>query len=211
MQPMSVAELERFVLSKPSFDAAGLIVAASDDKLLGFAHAGFGPNEKQSWLSTERGTTCLVMLRGDADAAIAGELLARSEAYLRSRGAQQVYGGGCYPLSPFYYGLYGGSEFSGILQSDVERTKIFEQHGYREARRTIVLERELAGFRPEIDRQQLQIRRHTVFESIPDPPTTSWWQACLFEPLDRTRGVLMSRGSCEPVASVNFWNMETMV
>src|SRR5262249_35289649 len=60
-------------------------------------------------------------------------------------------------------------------------------------------------------RQQLQIRRHTVFESIPDPPTTSWWQACLFEPLDRTRGVLMSRGSCEPVASVNFWNMETMV
>ena len=46
MQPMSIAVLERYVLSKPTFDPQGLIVATDEDKLVGFAHAGFGPDEQ---------------------------------------------------------------------------------------------------------------------------------------------------------------------
>ena len=45
MQPMSTAVFERFVLSKPTFDRQGLVVAVDEDKIVGFAHAGFGPTE----------------------------------------------------------------------------------------------------------------------------------------------------------------------
>jgi GNAT superfamily N-acetyltransferase len=211
MQPMSPAVLERFVFSKPTFDRNGLIVAVEGDKVLGFAHAGFGPSEDQSTLCFEHGVTCLVMLRPDAEASIAGELLARSEAFLHDRGAKTLYGGGSYPLSPFYYGLYGGSEFSGVLQSDLRMQAIFQEHGYHEAKRSMVLHRDLAGFRPAVDRAQLQIRRHTTVEMFVDPPTTTWWEACIFEPFDRTRCILVERDGGPPRAAVNFWSMETMV
>jgi GNAT superfamily N-acetyltransferase len=211
MQPMSMAVFERYVLSKPVFDRQGLFVAHEADKVLGFAHAGFGPSEDQNGLSMERGVTSLVMLRPEVESQVAGELLARSEDYLRSRGAQQLYGGGNYPLSPFYYGLYGGSEFSGILHRDARMQTLFRDHGYQELRRTLVFHRELCDFRPVVDRQQLKIRRQFTVESIVDPPTTTWWEAVIFEPFDRTRCLLVPKDGGPPQASVNFWNMETMI
>jgi GNAT superfamily N-acetyltransferase len=209
MQPMSMAVFERFVLSKPVFERRGLIVAVEDGKALGFVHAGFGPSADGGTLSTARGVTCLLMLRPEADPSLAGPLLAASESYLRDTGAVELYGGGCYPLSPFYYGLYGGSELSGVLDSDTRLQAIFADHGYRAAKRSLVLHRDLAGFRPVIDRQQMQIRRQTSVEMLVDAPTTNWWEACIFEPFDRTRCVLNARDGGTP-ASVNFWNMETM-
>jgi len=209
MQPMSVAVLERFVFSKPTFDRYGLIVAVEDGKVQGFAHAGFGPSENQNTLAIESGVTCLVMLRPEAPAPVAGELLKHCEAYLAARGAKVLYGGGNFPLAPFYTGLYGGSEFSGVLDSDPRLQAIFCEHGYREARRSLVLQRDLATFRPQVDRQQMQIRRQTTFDIIIDPPTTTWWDAVLFEPFDRTRSFLLPRAGAAPAALVNFWAMET--
>jgi GNAT superfamily N-acetyltransferase len=210
MQPMSMAALERYVLAKPTFDRDGLLVAVEDDRLVGFAHAGFGPSEDRHTLSTERGVISLVMLRPDADPATANELLLRAENYLRSRGATQIYGGGSYPLSPFYYGLYGGSEFSGVLDSDVAQTGIFQSHGFQVLERNVVLNRDLAGFRPLVDRQQIQLRRTTRVEAIIDPATTSWWDAVMFEPFDRTRWELLDRDTGSLLASVYFLNLETM-
>ncbi len=211
MQPMSMAVLERYVLSKPVFDRQGLFVAHEADKVVGFAHAGFGPSDDQNGLSTARGVTSLVMLRPEIESAVAGELLARSEEYLRSRGAEQLHGGGNYPLSPFYYGLYGGSEFSGILQRDARMQTLFRDHGYQELRRTLVFHRELADFRPVVDRQQLKIRRQFTVETIVDPPTTTWWEAVIFEPFERTRCLLVPKDGGPFQAAVNFWNMETMI
>ncbi len=209
VQPMSVAALERFVFSKPTFDRYGLIVAVEDGQVQGFAHAGFGPSKDQNTLSTENGVTSLVMLRPEVDPSVARELLARCEAYLAGRGAKVLYGGGNFPLAPFYTGLYGGSEYSGVLDSDPRLQSIFREHGYAEAKRSLVLRRELAGFRPQVDRQQMQIRRQTTFETIIDPRTTTWWEAVLFEPFDRTQCYLQPRDRGGPTASVNFWAMET--
>jgi ribosomal protein S18 acetylase RimI-like enzyme len=211
MQPMSAAVLERFVFSRPTFDRNGLIVAVDEDKLLGFAHAGFGPSEDQSTLSLEQGVTCLIMVKPGVEPSIAGELLARCEVFLQALGAKTLYGGGSYPLAPFYYGLYGGSEFSGVLDSDTRTQAIFQAHGYRVFKRSLVLHRDLAGFRPVVDRVQMQIRRQTSVEMVVDPPTATWWEACVFEPFDRTRCVLMARDGGPPLAAVNFWSMETML
>jgi len=203
MQPMSMAVLERYVLSKPVFDRQGLIIAHEADKVVGFAHAGFGPSEDQNGLSMERGVTSLVMLRPEVESAVAGELLARSEEYLRTRGAVQLFGGGNYPLSPFYYGLYGGSEFSGVLHRDARMQTLFRDHGYQELRRTLVFHRELSDFRPVVDRQQLKIRRQFTIETIVDPSTTTWWEAVMFEPFERTRCLLVPKDGGAPQASVS--------
>ncbi len=208
---MSMAVFERYVLSKPIFDRHGLIVAHDAEKVVGFAHAGFGPSDGQNGLSTQRGVTSLVMLRPEVESEVAGELLARSEQYLRSHGATHLYGGGNYPLSPFYYGLYGGSEFSGVLQRDQRMQSLFRDHGYQELHRAAVFHRELCDFRPAIDRQQLKIRRQFTVETIVDPPTTTWWEAVIFEPFERTRCLLTPKDGGPALASVNFWNMETMV
>jgi GNAT superfamily N-acetyltransferase len=188
----------------------GLIVAVEEDKLLGFVHAGFGPTPDHSSLSTETGVTCVLMLRPEVDAGVAAELLARSQQYLVSHGSKTLVGGGHYPLSPFYYGLYGGSEFSGVLDSDAHTQAILQGHCYQCERRSLVLQRDLARFRPVVDRQQMQIRRHTTFEAVVDPPTTSWWEAVIFEPFERIQFLLRPREGGEPAAVVNVWSMETM-
>jgi ribosomal protein S18 acetylase RimI-like enzyme len=211
MQPMSVAVLDHYVLSKPTFDPLGLIVAAEEDRLVGFAHAGFGPNGDGSSISTERGVISMVMLRPDAESAVAGELLSRCEAYLKDRGAKTINGGGSYPWSPFYYGLYGGSEPSGVLESDASLQAVFCEAGYREVRRSLVLHRELAGFRPVVDRQQMQIRRTTRLETTVDAPAKNWWDAVMFEPFERTRWALVEREGGPSLASFYSWNLETMI
>ena len=167
MQPMSMAVLERYVLSRallrsPRADR-GLRRPKADKKIVGFAHAGFGPSADQNTLSTERGVTCLVLLRPDAEPSVAGELLARCEGYLRASGSKTLFGGGNYPLSPFYFGLYGGSELAGVLDSDPKLQALFRDQGYREIGRSLILRRDLTQFRPIVDRQQMQIRRHNTF------------------------------------------------
>ena len=61
---------------------------------------------------------------------------------------------------------------------------IFREQGYKPVKTSLVLHRELASFRPLVDRQQLQIRRHTTVEAAVDPPTTTWSEACIFESFD---------------------------
>jgi GNAT superfamily N-acetyltransferase len=210
MQPMSAAVLERFVLAKPYFDRHGLIVARDGDKVLGFAHSGFGPGSDENSLSTDQGVISLVMVRPEIDDSVASQLLERSESYLHSRGAKELYGGGYPPLAPFYFGLYGGSELSGVLKSDPREQALFARHGYQPAKTSLVLHRDLGQFRPVVDRQQMQIRRHSTFQTIVDPPSKTWWDACLFEPLERAQFLLVPREGGATLASAYFWNMETM-
>lgn len=211
MQPMSVAVLERFVFSKPTFDSRGLFVAAEGDKLLGFAHGGFGPSEDHHALDTGVGVVSLVLVRPEADPAVAGELRACVESYLQARGARTIFGGGRYPFCPFYYGLYGGSEITGMLDSDPRLQAVFQSAGYEVAESRLVLRRELAGFRPPVDRNQMQLRRHTTLDTIIDAPTKTWWGAIVLEPFERTQYFLQTRDGETGSASVQFWNMETMI
>jgi ribosomal protein S18 acetylase RimI-like enzyme len=211
MQPMSVALLESLVLAKPTFDRLGLVLAVDDGKPLGFAHAGFGATADEAGISPEVGVISMLMLRmPDTDPAVAGELLRRSETYLRSRGAKAIMAGGSQHFNQFYLGLYGGSELSGILGSDAAGQAFFTAHGYREIERSRVLHRELGSFRPVVDRQQMQIRRRTSLQVSNDPPASSWWDACTFGAFERTLFKLQSRDGGELVARAMFWDMELL-
>lgn len=211
MQPMSADLFEQFVLAKPYFDNQGLIVAADNGRPVGFVHAAFGPGDAEDRLSTRFGVTCLVLVRLDYQRqGIGAQLLARSEAYLRGRGAQVLYAGGIAPLNGFYLGLYGGSELPGVLDSDSQAQQLFLSQHYREIDRTHVLQRDLTGFRAPVDRQQMQIRRRSTVEVIGDPAARTWWQACAWSLLGRTRFELTLRDSPGAAASATFWSIQPL-
>jgi ribosomal protein S18 acetylase RimI-like enzyme len=141
---------------------------------------------------------------------IGAELLARSEDYLRRRGAQVIYGGGIAPLNGFYLGLYGGSELPGILDADAGEQRLFQSHGYREIDRVHVFERLLGGFRPAIDRCQMQVRRRSTITAIDDPPAANWWEACAWSGLEPTRYELALRDAGRVVAYASTWTIEPL-
>lgn len=211
MQPMSAGLFEHEVLAKPYFDNAGLIVAVDGDEPVGFAHAAFGPNEGETSLCTRFGVTCLVMVRANfQNRGIGGELLDRSERYLTRMGAEVLYAGGIRPLNAFYLGLYGGCELPGVLDSGPRAQRLFLSRGYKEIDRSIVLHRDLVGFRAPVDRKQLLIRRNYLVRSIPDPTPASWWEACTWGALERTRFELVPSQGGAVAAQATFWSMQPL-
>ena len=210
VQPISVDLFEQLVLGKVYFDSEGLILAFDDDLPVGFAHAAFGPNEGRNRISTEAGVTCMLIVRPDcAEAEVAAGLLKQCEAYLCRHGAKVLYGGAVEPLNPFYLGLYGGSALPGVLNSDVVARDLYQSHGYEEVERTLIFRRPLDGFRPPIDRRQMQLRRQMIVETSADPPVGSWWEACTAGDFELTRFELRPRGggsvvACATVRSMDF-------
>jgi len=207
-QPMTVAMLEALVLAKPYFDREGLIVAVEDGRPVGFVVAGFGPTEDEQNLSHRFGVISLVMVREDCKRrGIGRALLEHGEKYLHEHGAQVIYGGGIYPLNPFFRGLYGGSELPGVLDSAPYSRRLFESCSYRPIDHCLILELTLANFRAPVDRQQLQVRRATRIETVDDPPSRSWWEACTTCGLDLFRFQLLGRNDETPQAWATFCNL----
>jgi GNAT superfamily N-acetyltransferase len=210
LQPMTSAALEAAVFSKPYFDRQGLVVAREDDRIVGFAHAAFGPTADGAALDTTVGTTLLVVVPPhDRRAEIEDGLLARTETYLRQRGARTIRGGGTPDLGGFYLGLYGGSDLPGILDSSPAMQEVFRRAGYGEAERIAVLRRELAGFRPPINRLQLAIRRATTLRVIDEPCRRTWWEAATTTGIALRRYEL--RGEAEALlGSASFWDVQPL-
>jgi GNAT superfamily N-acetyltransferase len=209
-QPISVELLERFVFARLYFDYPGLIIARDDERPVGFAHAGYGPNAEENNISTEMGTTNLLLLRAEyaEQLEVASGLLEESENYLRAHGTRVMFGGGIRPLNGFYFGLYGGSVLPGVLASDALAQQLYPAHGYQEIDRTLLWQRDLANFEAPMERRQMQIRRQMIVEVTPDPPPRTWWDACITVEFELTRFDLVPRGGGPPVGSAVFRGME---
>jgi ribosomal protein S18 acetylase RimI-like enzyme len=200
---------DEFVLAKTYFDPEGLILACDGCEVLGFAHAAFGANDAEDGISTDLGTTALLMVRPGCDEAlVAGELLEQSEAYLRRHNAKVIYGGGIRPLNGFYLGLYGGSELPGVLETDIVAQQAFASHGYREIDRTLLFRRNLSRFEAVVDRRQMQVRRQMVVEVVMDPPPRTRWEAWTEGVFDRMRFSVVPRTGGPAVATATFRRME---
>ncbi len=222
VQPMSVALLDEYVLSKPYFDRRGLIVAVDGDDVaqqmpVGFVHAGFGANASGDDIDMATGVVSMLMTHPlDVRAEIERELLGHAEAYLAERGAKRILLGGVGRNCPFYLGLYGGSAMPGVLDSDESLLALAKAavdgdgaaRGYRATGRRTVWHRELATLRPLVDRTQMQIRRRANAESTFDPPAECWWDACVYGPVDRTRFDLVGRDDAAVWAWAEFWSMD---
>ncbi len=210
MQPMTTAELEAGVFSKPYFDRRGLIVATENDNIVGFAHAGFGPTADQKGIDTRVGSTLLAVVPPhSSEQEISDQLLVRCERYLRECGATCLLGGGSDVYRGFYLGLYGGSDLPGILDSSSMMQQMFERAGYRQQQRITVHRRPLEGFRVPVNRLHIAIRRRTVMHVIDEPERRTWWEAATTTGVALRRYELRNKTD-DVLGSATFWDMQPL-
>ncbi len=206
----STTILEHLVFSKPYFDPAGLIVAVEDGVRVGFAHAGFGPNEANTGLSTDVGVLCLIGVRPThRRRGVGSELLRRAEDYLRGKGAATAFAGGLPPYNPFYFGLYGGSDSAGFLASDHDAEPFLKKHGYRVRESCRVLQCRLDVPLNVVDARFAAMRRRYEMRTVPRSGADVWWRECVRGPLELVEFRLIDKGTQQGVASAFLWEIET--
>ncbi|MGE3809649.1 MAG: GNAT family N-acetyltransferase, partial [Gemmataceae bacterium] len=202
--------LERHVFAKPYFDPAGLIVAVDEnDKLVGFAHAGFGPNKKETALSLQAGVTSVILVMPSHQRkGIGSELLGRCEEYLIQKGARSVFAGPMWPLTPFYFGLYGGSDLPGFLVSDEGAAPFLEYHGYRPSNTYLVFQRSLEKPVSIPDGRFAALRRKYTVRVVPPSSVGTFWHEAVFGPVEPLEFRLEEIVTAKPVARALVWEME---
>lgn len=208
------SNLDHHVFSKPYFDAQGLILAiksGAESQPLGFVHAGFAANEDLSDLDTSVGVISqLKVVPGEHEQAVGHELLTRACDYLKSAGASVVHGGTHFPYSPFYMGLYGGSQVPGIVAEDELTLELMQRFGFAEQDRIVILERRLAGFRTIVDREQMALRRQYQINAVADPLEKSWWESCTLGMSERDRFSVYHKANQAVCGSVSYWDMQPL-
>ncbi len=202
---------ERCVLSKPFFDAEGLILAHRDGQVVGFVHCGFGPNGDRTDIDHSSGIICILLTVPDKEKReVCFGLIDRAEEYLISHGSEQITTGTDFPYSPFYLGLYGGSNVPGIVSENQSIIDVFKARGYAEAQKVLIMQRSLHDFRAVLDRQQTTVRRGYRIEHDQDPLPESWWEACTLGNTDRSIFKLIDRKNNQRHGHIAYWDIEPL-
>lgn len=202
---------EFFLFSKPYFDPDGLIIAQADGQIAGFAWAGFGPNDSESALDHGSGAVCLLgVAPSHRRQGIGSELLRRAETYLHSRGSKEVFAGPMYPLNPYTFGLYGGSNSAGFLNSDPLARPFFEHQGYTAASSCLVWQRVL---QQTLNIADGRFAAHRLRYEICTNPFrgATWWQECVLGPIELYEFRLQDKLTGRNAARALLWEMETYV
>ena len=143
---------------------------------------------------------------GPDERAVGLELLARAEGYLKGRGARVIYAGGQAPLDPFYRSIYGGSEWSGILDEHRAFRATVEAAGYGVAAESALLDLDLKA--PEArDPKAPILRRQARLEVVEDAAPTGWWEALEFGPRPINRYRLVAKADGAELARASTWDM----
>lgn len=210
VRPLGPHEFDSLVLSRVGFDREGLIVAEDDERLVGFAHAGFGPGSPigpAHLLDGELGTVGMVVVEPGLEGSDLGrDLLLEAEGYLKRRGAKVIYAGGLYPLNPFYWGIYGGSEWAGVLESHTAFRRAATSAGYEPASSVVLLDLELN--RVEVrDPKAPIIRRQARLEVVEDAVPVDWWESQAIGHSQILRFRLISKSDGTVFAHASTWDM----
>jgi ribosomal protein S18 acetylase RimI-like enzyme len=201
--------LEYFFFSKPYFDPNSLLIALEEERIVGFAWCGFGPDETESALDCRHGIVCLLgVLPSHRRQGIGSELLHRAEDYLRRQGSEVLFAGPAYPFNPYAFGLYGGSSSPGFLDSDPLARPFFEHHGYTLESNCLVFQRSLQSALNLADGRFAAHRLRYEVHANPFQGTT-WWQECMLGPVELHEYRLQDKLTSRTAARVLLWEMET--
>jgi ribosomal protein S18 acetylase RimI-like enzyme len=208
--PLTVHEFDQHVVGGPLFDAKGMVVAERDGVVVGFVHAGFGPaavSDPPLHTAAAMGTVAMLVVDpGREEEGLEDSLLAEAERYLRRHGAEVIYAGGQLPLNPFYWGVYGGSEWSGVLDSHTSFHRVLERAGYVPVSTSVLLEVDLSE--PERrDPRGVLLRRQTRLEIDEEAQPDSWWEALAIGDAHLTHYRLFSRSDEIELAHASSWDM----
>ena len=207
--PMSVMLLEHFVFSKPYFDREGLIVAERDGRVIGFVHAGFGPNPIFSDMETKTGVICMLQTDPEFDSPeLRRDLLQAVEGYLLKRGVQRIIAGPYPPFNPFYHGLHRACELAGVLSGDVILHDLFSSSGYVAADEFLLLSCSLVFMRSVIDRNQRMLTRTHEVRPLFDHEFDNWWDTCTFGPIQRSCFEIVAKQDATTCGSLIWWDLD---
>ena len=205
----SPALLERWLFSKPYFRREDITVAVDGDRAVGFALAGFGPNEDRSALDFEAGVICVVLVRPEARRRGVGrELVRRAEGSLRERGATSVTFGSQWPASPYLFGLYGGSNAPGVLLSEPDAPPFLDALGGRPLDQVLVYQKKLDTPLTVADARFSHLRRRYEVQTLRLAGIATWWQDCVWGQLEPVELRLMDKLTGLPAARAVVWELE---
>ncbi len=205
----TVDAFETLVFSQPYFRRDGLIFAVDGDTMIGFIHAGFGASDDESTLSLERGAICALGVRPDnRKEGVGRELVKRAEEFLQSQGATGITAGASPPHNPFYLGIYGGSQPSGFLETDMSVKPFFESLGYQDAEQHLVYQRNLESSDPMNMKLMQNRRKLKMAIRVPSQDSVTWWWTCRFGRLDSLMFQLSDKSSGEAVATVGVIGLD---
>lgn len=222
--------MEYFTFAKPYFDPQGLIVAEDDGqgttplvsvidttgstppprrRIVGFAHAGFGPDATGATLDYRVGILCALGVHPDyRRQGIGSELLRHAQDYIRGRGVQEFRAGPCPGLNPFTFGLYGGSQSPGFLKTDAAAEPFFLHHGYQVQKTILVMQRSLERSIDLGDGRFPAFRqRFEIFAGL--APRRNWYTECVLGPIELLEYRLKDKSTEEVLAHAALWEMET--
>ncbi len=189
-----------------------MIIACDDGLPIGFCHAGFGPNEEQTALDYTNGVIAMIAVRiAQRRQHVGSELLRRSEEYLVRHGAKELFTGGIKPLNPFtYFGLYGGSNSPGFLESDPAMRVFFEGRGYKKAKRCLVMHRKLDQPLNVVDTRFSSLRRRLDIQAMPRGAGSApgGRSACVEPGSEQFEYRLDEKATGLVVARALYWEME---
>ena len=210
--PLRLAGLvDRWILSKPYFDRNGLILAVDPDtkKVAGFALAGFGPNEERTALDPTGGVICCVIVRPEyRKRGIGRELVTRAEAYLRERGSEVIVFGAQRPFNPFLFGLYGGANSPGILESEPDGDAFLNKVGYEKGEAHVTFQRRLDTPIHVADARFAGLRRRYDIQLIRPTVSSSWWEECIWGTLEPTEFRIVDKMTGQPAGRAVHWDLE---
>ncbi len=209
--PLRVHELDDHAFNPAVFEREGLIVAERDGRPVGFVHSGFGPDPSEPGrplrLDRSMGVVAMLVVEpGDDEAEVARGLVVQAERHLRTAGAQVLYGGGRFPLNPFYWGLYGGSEAAGVPSCHYQFSSALVSLGYEPVGTAVHLHFDLSRPDPRDPRATL-LRRLADLAVDEDPHFTSWWEDAALGDFHPTRVSLRLRPGGQEVARARTWDM----
>ena len=224
---MSASLLEETVFSKAYFDARACLLGEKDKELVGLALLGFGPTEDGSELDRSTAIISRILIApehrnaagSDTDGlntdglnagGLIGGLLQNVEAYCRSVGAQQLFYGSQFPISPYLAGLYGGELVPGVLAGEPWLLEALAEQQFESVDRVITFENSLDEFRPVVDRAQMMARRNFNVQIEADPNPADWYQAVCFGTQNCVDFKLVDRKNSRLCGNLKFWEIEPL-
>lgn len=202
---------DRMVFAKPFFDPKGLILAFVDDQPVGFIHVGFAPAASMNGIDLSVGILAQLRIADDENRmAIAHGLWEQANLYFRGHGTTVCYAGSHFPHSPFYIGLYGGSRIPGIPEDDVQTLDVLQEIGFAAAGKVVVLQINLSGYRPPVNRALMQARRQFKVSAIVDPLLPNWWDCCTFGWAELFGFRIVRRSDEQVVGKTLLWEIQPL-
>lgn len=207
----SAGLIDRWLLSKPYFDPAAFSLAVDSETktVVGFSLAGFGPNAEWSGLDKSKGIVCCVVVKPAwRRKGIGRELFRRAERYLTERGAITLLAGSQRPNNPYLFGLYGGSNSPGILDSDADAKPFLATLGYRPGESVSVFQRPLDQPINLADPRLISLRKRYDVQLLKAAVVGSWWQECVWSTLDPAEFRAVDKLTGMPAARATAWELE---